>query len=110
MPRSPRTHWAPDPTSRRTIPRPWGWKRTAAAVKTRDGHQCTVTLANGARCPVTTGLEVDHLDDPDDHTLDNLATKCKAHHASKTGRQARAVQLARAAAAQPTRQHPGLTT
>lgn len=100
--------WAPSPTEWRTTPLPKGWKRIRQQVLDRDGHQCTVVV-NGARCPATTDLEVDHLGDPDDHSLDNLRTLCRSHHAAKTGRQANAVRWSRARALRrPTRPHPGL--
>ena len=89
-----RGHWQESPTAWRTTPRPLGWKAIAQAVKARDGHQCVI-VENERRCPVTTGLEVDHIGDPEDHSSDNLRTLCGAHHRKKTATQARAVQLAR---------------
>jgi len=102
-----RGHWRESPTAWRTTPRPIGWKKIRQQVLDRDGHRCTV-VENGHRCPVTTGLEADHLGDPEDHSLSNLATKCRAHHRKKTATQARAVQLARRIQAPTPRRHPGL--
>lgn len=101
--------WTPSPTEWRTIPLPKGWRRIRQQVLDRDGHQCTVVV-NGVRCPETTDLEVDHLGNPDDHDLDNLATKCHSHHASKTGHQAAAARWSRVRAMRERTQrpHPGL--
>jgi len=98
--------WKQDPTSWRTVPRPIGWKKITEAIKARDGQRC-VWIENGQRCPTTTGLEVDHIGDPHDDSHENLRTLCGPHHGSKTGRDARAVQLARRAGP-PQRPHPGL--
>jgi 5-methylcytosine-specific restriction endonuclease McrA len=97
-------------TSRRSTPLPQGWAKIRRACLTRDGWQCTQPLPNGQRCPITTGLEADHLGDPADHTLENLATKCKDHHASKTGRQAAQARWSTHRAAKRTPRHPGLLT
>lgn len=98
-------HWAVNPTSRRTAPLPRGWKATRQAVLQRDGYRCVWQDDHG-RCTETTQLEVDHIDDPDDHSLDNLRTLCTWHHARRSSAQANAARAARRA---PTkRTHPGL--
>jgi hypothetical protein len=63
--------------------RGWGWQHTAARVVVRDGHQCTA-IADGRRCPMTTTLEVAHLDRRIDGGSDTdetrLTTLCHDHH------------------------------
>lgn len=90
----------------RKSPLPPGWKQTRTLVLTRDGHQCTWT-EDGQRCPITTTLEVDHIGDPDDHTLANLRTLCGPHHHRRTGYQAYAASN-QALRRRPARRHPGL--
>jgi hypothetical protein len=100
--------WTVSPGEWRTVPRPVGWKQIRRRILERDGWQCTWTNHTGQRC-TEAATEVDHLGDPDDHNLDNLATKCHSHHASKTGHQAAAARWSRVRAlrARPQR-HPGL--
>lgn len=77
----------------------------------RDGHRCTHTDINGARChePAT---DVDHVSPGNDHRDSNLRALCSWHHLKKSG-----AEGARAKAANLRRQdkkfrrseaHPGL--
>lgn len=96
----------------RALPPTWR-RRIRPAVLSRDGHRCTWTV-DGRRCPWVdlTGrtLEVDHIDDPDDHSLGNLRTLCGRgsadnHHGKRTARQGVAARPVRA---RPRPPHPGL--
>jgi 5-methylcytosine-specific restriction protein A len=68
------------------------WRKVRAEVLARDGYVCTVV---GCGAPAT---EVDHrlarylggTDDPS-----NLLSMCRAHHASKSGREAQRVRFPR---------------
>jgi hypothetical protein len=106
---SGRTHWAPDPTSRRTSPRPIGWKKICAAILGRDGYRCVwIDEATGLRCEMR-ATDVDHIGANDDDSETNLRSLCGRHHDKRTGAQASAARWARRQ--QPTkRPHPGLST
>jgi 5-methylcytosine-specific restriction endonuclease McrA len=101
--------WSQHPSSRRaTLPPDW-YTRVRPAVLRRDGYRCQI---QGPRC-VTTANQVDHVDDPHDHRLQNLRAGCEpCHHdrsaqqggsASGTARRART-----AARKRPQESHPGL--
>lgn len=98
-------------TSRRRAQLPTGWSTAIVPrILARDGHQCVARLANGSRCPATTGLEVDHVRAPHDHSDANLQTLCRWHHKRKTARESGAARRARPPerrARRPER-HPGL--
>ncbi len=68
------------------------WRKLRARVLRRDGHQCTHVDEHGNRCPVTTGVEVDHViplaHGGADH-LANLRTLCPQHHAERHAQAAR---------------------
>ena len=62
------------------------WRELRAYVTTRDGRRCTA-LEEGRRCPVTAGLEVDHVVALADGGLNraaNLTTLCREHHRRKS--------------------------
>lgn len=111
--------WKKDPTSRRTTPRPIGWKTLRAEVIRRDGGRCTWVLgtegggswrdrAHLNRCP-SPGTDVDHIGDPTDHRTDNLRLLCSTHHDKRTARQANEAKKMKAAQRRrPQQRHPGL--
>ena len=75
---------------------PPDWKRIRTAVLEQEGYRCTEITGTGG-CPVV-ATDVDHIEDPQDHSLDNLGSKCGPHHDKKsaTGR-ARGCSAAQAA-------------
>ena len=96
-------------TRRSRLPPDWS-KRVKAQLKA-DGYRCTAKLPDGSRCPVTYGLEVDHVEAmKDDH--DRLQTLCSKHHGQKSGQEGAAARAALLAKARKkflrTEQHPGL--
>lgn len=76
---------------------PSNWQAITRRVRARDGHRCTWIRADDTRCTETTRLEVDHIGDPNDHTLPNLRTLCHWHHARRTAAQAAAARTDRRA-------------
>jgi 5-methylcytosine-specific restriction endonuclease McrA len=88
----------------RKLPKEWPLIRQA--VLARDGHQCRREVA-GRRCRVRWLLEVDHIDDPDDHSLDNLQTLCHHHHKAKTQAQAAQAKARKRRTPPPAEPHPG---
>jgi 5-methylcytosine-specific restriction protein A len=53
-------------------------------------------MANEQRCPITEGLQVDHIERGDDHRMTNLRLICEAHHnikSSEEGNTARAQRV-----------------
>jgi len=62
------------------------WRELRAYVLARDGRRCTA-VEGGQRCPVTAGLEVDHvvaLADGGSNRAANLTTLCREHHRRKS--------------------------
>lgn len=91
----------------RTTPRPVDWPARVAHVKKRDRSCRWVT--EGTPCGSIENIEVDHIGDPADHSLDNLRALCRPHHRSRTGQQANAaMQAKRIPRKRPPEQHPGL--
>ena len=95
-------------TSDRRERLPDDWPARRGKVLKRDGNRCVWKLPSGARCPRTTGLEVDHIREGDDHSLRNLRTLCHDHHEKKTsydGRRRKA--KIKASRYRPSEDHPG---
>lgn len=98
--------------SRRSTPLPRNWATLRRAVIRRDGGRCVWVEDDGTRCAETGsgpggGLEVDHLGSADDHSLANLRTLCKWHHARRTARQASAAAGPRLSRRREPERHPG---
>lgn len=81
----------------------------------RDGHQCTVTMQDGTRCPETTNLEAAHIGrwQLGEHTtVSDVITKCHWHHNRETMQQAAAARAqgarGRPSAFRKREGHPGL--
>lgn len=72
---------------RHTAPLPPGWPKIRKWVLRLDGHRCRL---RGPRC---TGQadEIEHIDDPGDHSLGNLRAVCSTCHASRQADAARTV-------------------
>lgn len=70
-------------SSNRRAELPPDWEKRKRRVKRRDGNRCVI-------CGSSDRLEVDHIDDPDDHSDENLQTLCHRHHMQKTQREAAA--------------------
>lgn len=79
--------WGVHRTDRReTLPPDWPARR--AMTFERDGYRCVhVREDTGTRCAETTNLECDHINDRGDHSLENLRTLCRYHHAKRSGGQ-----------------------
>lgn len=111
--------WKPDPTSRRTTPRPKGWGKLRRAVLERDGGRCTwieglpdggswTMWADLRRC-TRAARDVDHMGNADDHSIELLRALCGTHHDKRTSRQANeAKQAKKQASMRQTKAHPGL--
>lgn len=76
------------PGSRRTAPLPPNWLQLRAQVLARDGYRCVwVDDTSGLRCPQR-ATDVDHIGKNEDHSMANLRSLCRGHHAARTARQA----------------------
>ena len=111
--------WKPDPTSRRTTPRPRGWGALRKRILARDGGRCTWieglpdggswTMWSDVRRCTRAAVDVDHMGAPDDHTPELLRSLCEPHHDHRTAVQANAAKAAkRQASMRKSRAHPGL--
>jgi hypothetical protein len=72
-----------------------------------------IIKANGKRCWDREFLECDHIEDREDHSLENLRTICKWHHSKRSSSQggtasAAVQQQKRASIKRPPEVHPGL--
>lgn len=98
------------PHSARTVPLPPNWKtEIRPRVLARDGHACQWQISkDGTKCgqPAT---DVDHIDDPADHSDANLQSLCGPHHHRKSaGQGAKAMHARRIPRQRPGEPHPGL--
>lgn len=96
---------------------PDGWQRVRMQVLRRDKFRCQhreLTSNGDQQCP-NRATDVDHIGDPENHSLDNLQALCAPHHQKKSssagGRaSAMAVNQRIAALRRPKPLHPGLRT
>lgn len=99
-------------TSDRRSRLPANWAATARRILARDGHRCTFRFPNSGRCPVTEGLEVDHVEPSGSDEDSNLTTLCKRHHAMKSSREGHKAKAAKRTAIRKKfrreEPHPGL--
>lgn len=84
---------------------PPDWKKRRAAVAARAGYYCEA-IVGGERCRAL-GAECDHITPGDDHSLENLAWLCQAHHKAKTQTEAVAARKAKYSRKRPEEPHPG---
>lgn len=92
--------------SRRRSELPPDWPAIRAQVLGRDRGECQHPLTFGGKCGRPAN-EVDHRDDPSDHSLENLQALCHEHHAVKTHAQSRAAVIPSPARRRAAEAHPG---
>jgi 5-methylcytosine-specific restriction enzyme A len=56
-------------------------------VFARDGNRCVIIKKDGRRCWDRDNLECDHIEDRNDHSLENLRTICSWHHQRRSASQ-----------------------
>ena len=90
---------------------PADWSKIRSRVLKRDGHRCTHTDEDGARCH-SRATDVDHIIPGDDHSSSNLRSLCAYHHQKKSGREGGAALAAKkrrnAQKFKRVERHPGL--
>jgi hypothetical protein len=91
---------------REELPTNW-YTEIRPAVLERDGYRCTAPLRDETRCPEP-GTDVDHIGDPNDHSLPNLRLLCSWHHDRKSSAQGNAARLRPPPLRRPAEKHPGL--
>lgn len=69
-------------TSTRRAELPANWQTLRKITRRNAGGRCE-WMTNGIRCTAR-GTDCDHIDDPDDHSVDNLQWLCHPHHEIKT--------------------------
>src|SRR5690242_18022131 len=82
------------------------WKQARRRALERDTHQCTA-LDHDVRC-TSQAVEVDHIDQSNNHELNNLASLCSHHHKIKTQIEAAQARWRHRQQRTPEK-HPGLT-
>ncbi|MGK0740410.1 hypothetical protein ACSHWG_00775 [Leucobacter sp. Z1108] len=98
------TGWAGS-TRKETLPRYWA--KTRARVLRRDGRRCVAIREDtGKRCE-SPANQCDHIDDRDDHRMENLQSLCEWHHLQKSGAQGGAAAALKRKKAQK-QIHPGI--
>jgi len=93
-------------SSRRSSPLPKGWSAIRLAVLKRDRYICKYVRGCTNRAN-----EVDHINDPMDHSMANLRAICHQHHLIRTAMQASSVARAnrvRYPRKRPQSSHPGI--
>lgn len=93
--------------SGRTSPLPKAWPMIRKNVLRRDGFMCQhIREDTGEKCGAR-ATDVDHKDDPNDHSHKNLQSLCGWHHNQKTAAQG-GTAAARKKKGRITREaHPG---
>jgi len=96
--------------STRKVTLPPDWDKRRDLVFLRDGNRCVIIKADGRRCWDREFLECDHIGDREDHSLANLRTICKWHHARRSASQGgtASAQRKRPMLKRPPEVHPGL--
>lgn len=85
--------WTGSSASGRKTALPADWQtRIRPAVIVRDSGRCR-WIEGGRRCPER-ATDVDHINDPHDHSLANLRALCGMHHRRRTSRQGHAAKAA----------------
>lgn len=85
---------------------PSDWSTRRVRVLRRDGYRCMARDSTGARCGQPAN-QVDHIVAGDDHSLDNLQSLCRWHHARKSSAEGAAARRPRARQARDPEPHPG---
>jgi 5-methylcytosine-specific restriction protein A len=84
---------------------PPDWQQRRQVVLARDGGRCVGLDGNYCGWHAT---DVDHIDDRDDHSIENLRSLCGHHHRKRTAQQALEARRRKAARLQrPSTPHPG---
>lgn len=91
---------------RSELPSNW-YTEIRPAVLERDGHRCTATLRNETRC-AEPGTDVDHIGDPQVHSMENLRLLCSWHHDRRSSAQGNAARGRPPSLRRPAEKHPGI--
>lgn len=91
---------------RAELPKNW-YTEIRPAVLQRDAYRCTATLRDETRC-AEPGTDVDHMGDPQDHSLTNLRLLCSWHHGKRSSRQGNTARLRPPPLRRPPENHPGI--
>ncbi|GAA1431376.1 HNH endonuclease signature motif containing protein [Microlunatus lacustris] len=87
---------------------PADWPAIRERVLRRDGRRCQHRDHEGAPVCGELATDVDHVQRGDDHSIGNLRSLCRRHHAIKSSREGNAARRARYARNDEPEAHPGL--
>lgn len=94
-------------TSDRRSRLPANWSTLRVRVLRRDGYRCQARDSLGAQCGAPAN-QADHVRPGDDHSLENLQSLCRWHHARKSSAEGAAARPPRPTQARPPEAHPGM--
>lgn len=93
--------------SNRAATLPPNWQAIRKAVLRRDRGVCQLRIGAGI-CGAPAN-QVDHIDDPTDHSIYNLRALCEPHHAQRSSQQGNAARWApQRRERRPPEPHPGI--
>lgn len=102
--------WETNGSSKRRLELPPNWyTEIRPRILKRDGYVCQQRRSDRPGICGQPANQVDHINDPHDHSDDNLQSLCAWHHRKKTeGESAEARRRIAAKGKMPVRKHPGL--
>lgn len=94
-------------TSNRKAGLPSDWTTRRVRVLRRDSYKCQARDSLGVMCGAPAN-QVDHIERGNDHSLDNLQSLCRWHHARKSSAEGAAARRPRPKQRRDPEPHPGL--
>ena len=99
--------WSSESKSPRALRLPDDWTLRRVRALRRDGYRCQARDSLGAMCGEPAN-QVDHIEPGDDHSLDNLQSLCRWHHARKSSAEGAAARGPRPTQKREPRPNPGI--
>lgn len=96
--------WSGSSSTNRRKELPHTWNTLRKQVLIRDGYRCR-WIINNKKCNAH-ATDVDHINNNDDHSMNNLRALCSDHHGERTSKQGND-QRWKYREARPLDKHPG---